>query len=59
MPPAEQLTDGGLVPSEKTKRFAGPIGGGEELLHELDRLLALGLVEDKALDELGPLTRRR
>jgi hypothetical protein len=47
------------VPSEKTKRLAGPVGGGEELLHELDRLLALGLVEDEALDELGPLTRRR
>jgi hypothetical protein len=58
MPPAEQLTDGGLVPSEKTKRLAGPVGGGEVAFKEVDRTLGLVIVVDKALNELRTITPR-
>jgi hypothetical protein len=58
MTPAEQLADGILVPAQKMKRLAGSVRGGEEIFHELDRLIGLGLVEDKAIDELGAITPR-
>jgi hypothetical protein len=58
MTPAEQLADGGLVPAEKAKRLAGPVGGGKVALKEVDRTLGLVIVVDEALDELRTITPR-
>jgi hypothetical protein len=58
MPPAEQLADSGLVPSQKTKRLPGPVWGGEIAFKEVDRTLGLVIVVDEALDELRTVTPR-
>jgi len=40
------------------ERLARAVGCSEEIFHELDWLIGLGLVEDEAIDELGAITPR-